>query len=221
MLTVLGHMYIIVHDTAALGAFPLPRRPFHPIPAQHSLPFTLTTPAVPRPAPSPPVTSRVCLHFCTITRPISTARTPDASQIVSRRFGLALRIRACCHCRGLRGPTPHPSHWPHPPSAGIPSRCFWNSQSGPVSSAPLPAATGVRTAWPLVGSPAAQLTTWRTSIALRHRRPPRTSAGASAPARAAVCIALRSRRAVRLCTTSCPTAKALTVRGRASHSLAH
>lgn len=140
----LGHSYIIVVSTAALGT----SDPLDP-------PFTLlTTPNLPVPPkhPAPPIapatiscnnphiSSFACRHSCTDNS--NSLRTPHGFCLDA--LALALRIRAACHCRGLT--TAHStSQLPALPlCAGIPPRCFWDA---PLTSCL--AASAVRShAWP-------------------------------------------------------------------------
>ncbi|KAH7084231.1 hypothetical protein FB567DRAFT_77890 [Paraphoma chrysanthemicola] len=105
MLTaMLGHMYIIALVTAALGACPIPApgpdvdaAAYYHIQHHHHHP---AAPSASRPAAhSPPLPTRVCI-FALLQ--LHAHLTPHGLcfEALARR----LRIRAHCHCRGLRAP---------------------------------------------------------------------------------------------------------------------
>jgi hypothetical protein len=98
MLTVLlGRMYIIVYATAALGAgnAEVLLRPAHA--SNLAISTTLIFPRLCPPSARRHVSR---LHFTPI--PISPQPTPHG--LCFDALAPALRIRAACHCRGLRAP---------------------------------------------------------------------------------------------------------------------
>lgn len=201
----LGHSYIIVVSTAALGT----SDPLDP-------PFTLlTTPNLPVPPkhPAPPIapatiscnnphiSSFACRHSCTDNS--NSLRTPHGLCLDALAWPSASALPAIAEVS--QRPTPHLSCPLYHAVLEFPLVAFGTLHSRPVSPPPLFAATPGRLA-----------------LVATSRQPCGSAyclclGDSTAPSP----VLLHARKPVRLCTTSCPTAKALAVQGVLLHSLAH